>query len=164
MPFASTKYGDSMEGKKAEKAFVIALILINLLLAESGSIGAGLVRLQENIQGFFGALIAVLIVLAAIAYAAGNMLGSDAGARAKVWGQNLLIGAGISLVVYVVAPMVLQSIVGDSMNINMDAGSISVSSGSTTGGSTGGTSGGTSGTGGSGSGGNDDNNDDSSIS
>ncbi len=108
-----------MEYAKFMAVFVLFMFLASTLViathtttAQSG-VQYGLKQLKETIKGFFGALIAVLIVLAAIAYAAGNMLGSDAGARAKVWGQNLLIGAGISLVVYVVAPMVLNAISPD---------------------------------------------------
>ncbi len=108
-----------MEYGKVMAIFVLGLLLANTLVATSGITG-GLDQLKSTIEGFFGALIAVLIVLAAIAYAAGNMLGSDAGARAKVWGQNLLIGAGISLVVYVVAPTVLRAIVGEGTDIGED--------------------------------------------
>ncbi|MEM4295344.1 MAG: hypothetical protein QXS91_00880 [Candidatus Anstonellales archaeon] len=102
---------------KILSALVIAILLISVNLvfaADTTNVTNALGSLKTIICGFFGALITVAIVLAAIAYAAGNVMGAEAGARAKVWATNLIMGAAIGVVIYIVAPLVLSTLSGQS--------------------------------------------------
>jgi hypothetical protein len=96
----------------------IALILgTSLVIAtnQTTRVTAALDTLKGILCGFFGALITALIVLAAISYAAGNIMGAETGARAKVWATNMIIGAAIGVVLYIVAPIVLQTLSGSNV-------------------------------------------------
>jgi low temperature requirement protein LtrA len=100
--------------------FSVFLIGIVFFLSFAGATGtarvtAALETLRQIVCQFFGALITVCIVLAAIAYAAGNVMGAEAGARAKVWATNLVIGAAIGVVLYLVSPLVLGALSGSSV-------------------------------------------------
>jgi quinol-cytochrome oxidoreductase complex cytochrome b subunit len=100
--------------------FSVFLIGIVFFLSFAGATGtarvtAALETLRTIVCQFFGALITVCIVLAAIAYAAGNVMGAEAGARAKVWATNLVIGAAIGVVLYLVSPLVLGALSGSSV-------------------------------------------------
>ena len=109
--------------KKGVQLLFTALLLSSVVFADAGGgdsggggapeVVAALTELKNILCGVLGSLIMVLIVLAAIAYAAGHILGAETGARAKVWGQNILIGAGIALVIYIVAPIILGALYAD---------------------------------------------------
>jgi hypothetical protein len=97
----------------------MALILgASLVLASTTNVTNALSSLKSILCGFFGALITALIVLAAISYAAGNIMGAETGARAKVWATNMIIGAAIGVVLYIVAPLVLGVLSGSPNQIS----------------------------------------------
>ena len=52
----------------------------------------------------------LMIILAGVIYAAGQMMGAETRARANVWATAALTGALIAILIYVVAPSVLQTI------------------------------------------------------
>jgi cytochrome b subunit of formate dehydrogenase len=99
-----------------KKVFLIVLFVSGVFVSFAGGkatqVTLALQTLKSIVCQFFGALITVCIVLAAIAYAAGNVMGAEAGARAKVWATNLIIGAAIGVVLYIVAPPVLETLAG----------------------------------------------------
>ena len=108
--------------KKGLKNYMLTFLMVLFLLISFINGAAGTARVTQaldTLRGivcqFFGALITVCIVLAAIAYAAGNVMGAEAGARAKVWATNLIIGAAIGVVLYLVAPLVLSALSGQSV-------------------------------------------------
>ena len=85
--------------------FALLLSLMGLSLAAStGDISNALTQLC----GFFNTIlpmgIMVVIVLAGIVFAVGQTMGAETRARANVWATNLIIGAIIGAVVYVLAP------------------------------------------------------------
>ncbi|RME80189.1 MAG: hypothetical protein D6769_00205 [Methanobacteriota archaeon] len=90
--------------------FVALLALSVLFASPTASVTAALSTLGDFVCNILGTLVGVLVVLAAVAYAAGHIMGQETGARAKVWAQNLLIGAGIGLVIYLVAPLILNQL------------------------------------------------------
>ena len=97
--------------------FLIGIVFFLSFARATGTarVTAALETLRQIVCQFFGALITVCIVLAAIAYAAGNVMGAEAGARAKVWATNLIIGAAIGVVMYIVAPLVLGALSAKSL-------------------------------------------------
>ena len=54
----------------------------------------------------------LMIVLAGVIYAAGQMMGAETRARANVWATAALTGALIAILIAVVAPAVLSQIYG----------------------------------------------------
>ncbi|MFA6908227.1 MAG: hypothetical protein WC263_05365 [Candidatus Micrarchaeia archaeon] len=60
----------------------------------------------------------LMIILAGVIYAAGQMMGAETRARANVWATAALTGALIAILIAVVAPAVLSSIYGASWSTN----------------------------------------------
>jgi len=52
----------------------------------------------------------LMIVFSGVIYAAGQLLGAETRARANVWATAALTGALIGVLIYAVAPSVLQTI------------------------------------------------------
>jgi len=59
----------------------------------------------------------LMIILAGVIYAAGQMMGAETRARANVWATAALTGALIAILIAVVAPAVLNTIYNQSNNI-----------------------------------------------
>jgi hypothetical protein len=118
------KSGEKIKTYNSKRFFglLFSVFLIGIMFSsflsfapDTANITQALTSLRDIVCQFFGALIMVCIVLAAIAYAAGNVMGAEAGARAKVWATNLIIGAAIGVVLYIVAPLVLGALSGKSL-------------------------------------------------
>ena len=62
----------------------------------------------------------MMLVLAGVIYAAGQILGAETRARANVWATACLTGALISILIVVVAQPVLQMIYADQGIISCD--------------------------------------------
>ena len=60
----------------------------------------------------------LMIILAGVIYAAGQMMGAETRARANVWATACLTGALIAILISVVAPSVLAMIYGASWSTN----------------------------------------------
>lgn len=56
----------------------------------------------------------LMIVIAGVIYAAGQMMGAETRARANVWATAALTGAIIAILIVVIAPPVLQMIYNDT--------------------------------------------------
>ncbi|MFA4983406.1 MAG: hypothetical protein WC588_04280 [Candidatus Micrarchaeia archaeon] len=62
----------------------------------------------------------LMIVIAGVIYAAGQMMGAETRARANVWATAALTGALIAVLIFAIAPSVLNSIWGGSTAIDQD--------------------------------------------
>jgi len=58
----------------------------------------------------------LMVVLAAIVYALGQVMGAETRARATVWATAMLTGALIGILIYVLVPWIIKSIMGAQMN------------------------------------------------
>jgi len=58
----------------------------------------------------------LMIILAGVIYAAGQMMGAETRARTNVWATAALTGALIAILIAVIAPSVLSAIYGTSWN------------------------------------------------
>ena len=56
----------------------------------------------------------LMVLLASVIYATGQMMGAETRARANVWATSALTGALIGILISVIAPSVLQIIAGGS--------------------------------------------------
>jgi hypothetical protein len=59
----------------------------------------------------------LMVLLASVIYATGQMMGAETRARANVWATSALTGALIGILISVIAPSVLQVIAGPSSQI-----------------------------------------------
>jgi len=57
----------------------------------------------------------LMVLLASVIYATGQMMGAETRARANVWATSALTGALIGILISVIAPAVLQTIAGSSI-------------------------------------------------
>lgn len=58
----------------------------------------------------------LMIVIAGVIYAAGQVMGAETRARANVWATAALTGALIAVLIYAIAPGVLSAILGQDVN------------------------------------------------
>jgi hypothetical protein len=59
----------------------------------------------------------LMVLLASVIYATGQMMGAETRARANVWATSALTGALIGILISVIAPTVLQTIAGSTNTI-----------------------------------------------
>ncbi len=86
-------------------------MLLGLVVATADpttdSIKSGMCQLYNVVQSLLAVVVFILIVVAAIIYAAGQVMGAETRARASVWATSMIVGAIIGIVIYIVVPMVL---------------------------------------------------------
>jgi hypothetical protein len=63
----------------------------------------------------------MMIILAGVLYAAGQMMGAETRARSNVWATAALTGALIAILIVVIAPPVLDMIYSGSAGGNLNA-------------------------------------------
>lgn len=105
--------------KMVSGLMLVALVLssVGFATTSAGSdIKAGICQLYTTVNTVLGAVIFVLIVLAAVVYAAGQVMGAETRARASVWATSMIIGAVIGIIILVLVPPVLQAMMGGSLS------------------------------------------------
>lgn len=97
---------------KSGMALLGMLVLLQFAFATDGTqIETGICELYNIVNTLLAAVVFVLIVLAAIVYAAGQVMGAETRARASVWATSMIVGAVIGIVIYVVVPIVLGAMI-----------------------------------------------------
>ena len=94
-------------------ALFALMFLSNVVFASpagAASLEKAAQELSKLICNLLSSIVLILVVLAALAYTAGHVMGSETGARAKVWAQNMILGAVIGLIIYAAAPFILQQL------------------------------------------------------
>ncbi len=107
-----------MENKNtwAGKLFLFGLLALGMAFASDyEGISSGICQLYQIVNTLLAAVVFVLIVLAAIVYAAGQVMGAETRARASVWATSMIVGAVIGIVIYVVVPIVLDAMLTESI-------------------------------------------------
>jgi len=95
---------------------VLVLSLVSVANAQTGSqnIKNALSNLCVTVQSFLGIAAMMLIVLAGVVYAAGQVLGAETRARASVWATAMLTGAVIGILIYLIVPTVIAQLMGSA--------------------------------------------------
>ncbi len=96
---------------------VLVLNLVSLANADttgSQNIKNAMSGLCVTVQSFLGIAAMMLIVLAGVVYAAGQVLGAETRARASVWATAMLTGAVIGILIYLIVPMVISTLMTGS--------------------------------------------------
>lgn len=88
------------------------LVLAGFALAASplATTQTALVALCNGIKGLLPVAAMLMIVLAGVIYAAGQIMGAETRARANVWATACLTGALIAVLIAVIAPAMLDTI------------------------------------------------------
>ncbi len=103
--------------------FGLAILAVSAaVMAQTGSSLAGISSITAAVSALCGGLTSLLpvaamlmIVIAGVIYAAGQVMGAETRARANVWATAALVGALIGIMIYAVAPGVLGIIYGDTI-------------------------------------------------
>ena len=94
---------------------LIALVLaITLVSAANNTMLSGVQKAMSELCGSLRSLLPVagmlMIMVAGVIYASGQVMGAETRARANVWATAALTGALIAILIAVIAPPVLQAI------------------------------------------------------
>ena len=91
---------------------VVMAVLASAVFAVSGltAVGSAVNELCVGLKSILPVAAMLMIILAGVIYAAGQMMGAETRARANVWATAALTGALIAILIAVVAPSVLQTI------------------------------------------------------
>lgn len=95
--------------------FVFA-VLVSAMLASAattsvlGGLTDAVKSLCKGLQDLLPVVAMLMIIVAGVIYASGQMMGAETRARANVWATAALVGAIIAILIVVIAPPVLNVI------------------------------------------------------
>lgn len=106
-------------GIKFPLSAVLALLLVNAVFATSptDALKTALSQLCSGLNTLVPVAAMLMVLLAAVIYATGQMMGAETRARANVWATSCLTGALIGILIATVAPTILQVIIGSGSTI-----------------------------------------------
>ena len=93
-------------------------LLLAVAYAEMTELNEGMCELARSIKNLLPPLIFLLIITAAIVYAAGQLLSAEMRSRASVWATSMIVGAVIAVIILLVVPIVLKSFAGDVLDLD----------------------------------------------
>ena len=96
--------------------FVVAAMMASVFAASSvlGTVQDAMSQLCLGLTQMLPVAAMLMIILAGVIYAAGQMMGAETRARANVWATACLTGALIAVLITVVAPSVLGAIINNT--------------------------------------------------
>jgi hypothetical protein len=103
---------------------VIAILAFAMLaFAQNGEtvltgVYAAVKALCKSLMDLLPIVAMLMIVIAGVIYAAGQMMGAETRARANVWATAALVGAIIAILIVVIAPPVLNIMYSGSTTID----------------------------------------------
>jgi len=106
--------------KTAYYALMFALLFFGIIYAAASptdTLKTALQDLCKSVRDLVPIAAMLMILLAAVIYATGQMMGAETRARANVWATSCLTGALIGILIATIAPAVLGTIAGPSYNI-----------------------------------------------
>jgi len=94
------------------KIFAVLLVMGAVLMATTGisAVTDAATTLCQGLKQLLPVAAMLMIVLAGVIYAAGQMMGAETRARANVWATAALTGALIAVLIFAIAPAVLGTI------------------------------------------------------
>jgi len=87
--------------------FVVLSLLNVVVAATPGNITVALGEFCATLKGALAVGMMLLVVLAAIIYAVGQVMGAETRARASVWATAMFVGALVGALIYIIMPYVL---------------------------------------------------------
>lgn len=106
-------------------AAVILLNLVGIGFAASGpsSIYSALRDLCRAVNQLLAVAIMLMVILAAVIYAAGQVMGAETRARATVWATAMFTGAIFAAIIYLIVPWMIQTMTGFGGSVSSVCGS-----------------------------------------
>ncbi|MBN2478508.1 hypothetical protein JXB01_04430 [Candidatus Micrarchaeota archaeon] len=98
------------------KVILICLLFIfTLVSAQTGSVESARITLVmceiiNLVRNTMAAVLLVLIILAAVVYAAGQVLGAETRARANVWATSMVVGSTMAAFIYIITPVFIGTL------------------------------------------------------
>jgi uncharacterized membrane protein len=101
------------------KIWIIAALLLvtSAVFAQSGlsNVQSAIGNFCADLKSLLPVAAMLMVVVAGVIYAAGQIMGAETRARANVWATSALVGALIGLLIYAIAPTVLGTIYGSTL-------------------------------------------------
>jgi len=94
-------------------ALFLLLNLVGIVFAAEADIKSSLKYVCETARNVLAIGIMLMVILAAIVYAVGQIMGAETRARATVWGTAMMTGALIGIAIYVLVPYIIGAITGN---------------------------------------------------
>jgi len=101
------------------RTLALCLALVSgALFAQSllTGVSSGMNSLCASIQDLMPVVAMLMVVLAGVLYAAGQVMGAETRARGNVWATAALTGALVAVLIIVVSPPVLGAVAGQSIS------------------------------------------------
>jgi hypothetical protein len=99
-----------MRAKRAFYAILFTVMFLGLVAAGSNPterLQGALTQLCDALNGLLPIAAMLMVLLSAVIYATGQMMGAETRARANVWATSCLTGALIGLLIATIAPTIL---------------------------------------------------------
>ncbi|MCX6770207.1 MAG: hypothetical protein NT051_06070 [Candidatus Micrarchaeota archaeon] len=104
-----------MAGKRAFYAALFLVLLVSVTFATpTETLLNALKELCRGLRTLVPVAAMLMVLLASVIYATGQMMGAETRARANVWATSALTGALIGILISVIAPAVLGVIANGS--------------------------------------------------
>ena len=89
---------------------VLAVLMASVYATMLTTVNDAVTQLCVGLKAMLPVAAMLMIIIAGVIYAAGQMMGAETRARANVWATAALTGALIAILMAVVAPAVLNTI------------------------------------------------------
>jgi len=89
---------------------ILALVSAAFATSMLSNVNSAMTDLCKSLTQMLPVAAMLMIILAGVIYASGQMMGAETRARANVWATAALTGALIAILIAVVAPSVMNSI------------------------------------------------------
>jgi hypothetical protein len=99
--------------------FVFAVMAGALMASMLSGLSSGLNSFCVSVKSLLPIAAMLMVVLAGVIYAGGQIMGAETRARANVWATACLTGALIAILIVVVAPPVLNAIYTGQGSVTM---------------------------------------------
>lgn len=89
------------------------MVLSSISVADTSvlsNVTSAVTSLCQGLKSLLPVAAMLMIVIAGVIYAAGQVMGAETRARANVWATAALTGALIAVLIYAIAPAVIQQI------------------------------------------------------
>ena len=97
-----------MKSKKAAYILFALLFLSSLSFAQTTQLREALMELCGGLRDLVPVAAMLMVLLASVIYAIGQLMGAETRARANVWATSCLTGAIIGILIATIAPEILN--------------------------------------------------------
>lgn len=104
-----------MANWKLSTVLLLSLLAVSFAQENPEGIKQGVCLLADYAKSLMGAIVFALVIMAAIVYAAGQVLGAETRSRASVWATAMIVGAVIGIIIFVLLPSILETMLNQSI-------------------------------------------------